>query len=95
MTDINNENESKDLIPTELIEKRIYIIRGQKVMLGHNLAELYGVDTKRLNEGVKRNIKRFPPEFMFQLSNQEFMHLKCNFSISSGKYLFNFNKNLI
>src|SRR6516225_4130634 len=50
----------------------IYIIRGQKVMLDSDLAKMYGVPTKRLNEAVKRNITRFPPDFMFQLTENEF-----------------------
>lgn len=56
----------KDLIPREVIEKRIFLIRGHKVMLSMDLARLYGVPTMRLNEQVKRNIKRFPNDFMFQ-----------------------------
>jgi len=65
----------KDLMPMERIERRIYLIRGQKVMLDRDLAELYGVPTKRLNEAVKRNIKRFPDEFMFQLTMEEAQEL--------------------
>ena len=59
------------IVPREVIEKRIFLIRGQKVMIDRDLAELYGVLTKRLNEQVKRNIKRFPIEFMFQLTKEE------------------------
>ena len=59
------------LIPIEIIENRIFIIRGQKVMIDRDLAELYGVKTYRLNEAVKRNIERFPDEFMFQLNDDE------------------------
>jgi hypothetical protein len=55
----------------EGLHKLIYEIRGQKVMLDRELAVLYGVEIKRLNESVKRNIKRFPPEFMFQLTDEE------------------------
>jgi hypothetical protein len=55
----------KTIIPSEVIEKRIFIIRAQKVMFDRHLAELYGVPTMRLNEAVKRNVKRFPPDFMF------------------------------
>ena len=54
-----------------IIENKIFTIRGQKVMIDRDLAELYGVETKRLNEAVKRNIKRFPDEFMFQLNDEE------------------------
>jgi phage regulator Rha-like protein len=58
-------------IPAELIERKIYLIRGHKVMLDRDLAELYGVSTGRLNEQVKRNRKRFPEDFMFQLTPDE------------------------
>lgn len=67
-----------NLIPEERIEKRIFLIRGQKVMLDRDLAELYEVPTKRLNEQVKRNTKRFPADFMFQLSNDETTELVTN-----------------
>lgn len=59
------------LLPNELIETRILLIRGQKVMIDSDLANLYGVTTKRLNEQVKRNKERFPLDFMFQLTNEE------------------------
>lgn len=59
------------LIPTERIERRILLIRGQKVMLDFHLAELYEVPTKALNQAVKRNIERFPEDFMFQLAEEE------------------------
>lgn len=58
-------------VPVGLIERRIYLIRGQKVMLDSDLAEIYGVPTFRLNEAVKRNRKRFPADFMLQLSRDE------------------------
>jgi len=61
------------------IEKLIYIIRGEKVMLDSDLAHLYGVETKYLNRQVKRNIQRFPKQFMFQLSKQELKNLRCQF----------------
>ena len=60
----------------------IYIVRGQKVMLDSDLAELYGVLTKNLNKAVKRNIDRFPPDFMFQLSEEEFEVLRFQFGTS-------------
>lgn len=63
--------ESTSIIPAERLDRRILVIRGQKVMLDSDLAELYGVTTKRLNEQVKRNADRFPPDFMFQLSEEE------------------------
>ena len=59
------------LIPSQVIEQRIFIIRGQKVMIDRDLAEIYGVETKHLNRQVKRNTERFPAEFMFQLSARE------------------------
>jgi ORF6N domain-containing protein len=58
-------------IPVELIERRIYLIRGQKVMLDSDLAELYQVTTGNLNLAVRRNVNRFPPDFMFQLTKEE------------------------
>jgi len=67
-----------NLIPIERIESKIYLIRGQKVMLDRDLAELYGLQTKRLNEAVKRNAARFPGEFMFQLSEREKSELVAN-----------------
>ena len=59
-----------DAVPAELIERQIYLIRGSKVMLDSDLADLYQVPTYRLNEAVKRNAKRFPPDFMFQLTQE-------------------------
>jgi hypothetical protein len=70
----------KDLIPQETIEKKIYLVRGHKVMLGKELASLYGVSLKRLNEQVKRNIKRFPDDFMFQLTKEEVLMFKIGTS---------------
>ncbi|MFA5875849.1 MAG: ORF6N domain-containing protein [Candidatus Margulisiibacteriota bacterium] len=72
-----------DLIPTERIENKIYLIRSQKVMIDRDLADLYGVETYNLNKAVKRNIKRFPLDFMFQLSEEEFKNLIFHFGISS------------
>lgn len=66
------------------IQSKIYEIRGQRVMLDRDLAELYQVTTSALNQAVKRNSKRFPPDFMFQLTNQEFANLKSQFVTSSG-----------
>jgi hypothetical protein len=77
-----NENT---IIPSEVIERRIIFIRGQKVMLDRHLAELYGVPTMRLNEAVKRNVKRFPPDFMFQLSVDENDSLMSQFATSKGR----------
>ena len=68
----------KGLSTQTIIENRIFTIRGQKVMIDRDLAELYGVETKRLNEAVKRNIKRFPEDFMFKLNNDELQELVAN-----------------
>ena len=73
-----------DLIPTERIEKAILFIRGQKVLLDHDLADLYGVETKMLVRALKRNLERFPEDFMFQLSKEEFDLLRCQFGTSSS-----------
>lgn len=72
------------LIPVEHIEKAILLIRGQKVMLDRDLAELYGVSTKRLNEQVKRNLARFPADFMFQLDQEEFENWRSQFATSNS-----------
>lgn len=69
-------------IPQELIEQKIFIIRGKKVMLDRDLASLYGVKTSQLTRQVRRNIGRFPDDFMFQLSKEEFNSLKCHFGTS-------------
>jgi len=58
------------LMPIEVIEHKIFVIRGQKVMIDRDLAELYGVETFNLNKAVKRNIGRFPQDFMFQLTDE-------------------------
>ena len=71
------------MIPDEVIISKIYLVRQQKVMLDSDLAEMYGVETKRLNEQVKRNSDRFPHDFMFQLSQVEFENLKSQFATSS------------
>jgi hypothetical protein len=71
------------LVPTERIESRILLIRGRKVLLDSDLAELYGVTTGRLNEQVKRNRRRFPADFMLQLSAAETRSLRSHFAISN------------
>ncbi len=68
------------------IEEMIYIIRGQKVMLDSDLAKLYEVETKALNRQVKRNLIRFPKDFMFQLTRAEFENLRCQNGTSSSDY---------
>ncbi len=73
----------KPIIVTANIESRILLIRGQKVMLDTDLAELYGIETKRLNEQVRRNIERFPEDFMFQLTADEIADLRSQNVTSS------------
>ena len=68
----------------QVIQSKIYEIRGFKIMLDRDLAGMYGVETRRLNEQVKRNLKRFPDDFMFQLSEQEFQDWKSQFAISNS-----------
>ena len=77
-------SKSKDLIPTERIEGMILQIRGQKVMLDRDLAFLYGVETKTLKRAVKRNITRFPDDFMFVLNTDEFEVLRCQIGTSKS-----------
>ena len=68
------------VILVEAIKRKILMIQGSKVMLDRDLAKLYGVTTKRLNEQVRRNIRRFPPDFMFQLTNEEDKSLRSQFA---------------
>jgi len=74
------------IIDENFIESKIYTIRNKQVMLDNDLAELYGVDTKRLNEQVKRNIERFPEDYMFELTTEEFENLKSQNATSSSKH---------
>jgi tetrahydromethanopterin S-methyltransferase subunit G len=74
---------SRDVIPIQRIAQTIFIVRGQRVMLGQDLALLYGVTVKALNQAVKRNTARFPDDFVFQLTAKEFMNLKSQFVTSS------------
>jgi phage regulator Rha-like protein len=84
-----------DLIPIERIESRIYLIRGQKVMLDRDLAELYGVETKKLNQAVKRNKVRFPDDFMFSLTRQEILRMsQIVTSSDEGKADLKYSKNV-
>ncbi|MHB8522607.1 MAG: ORF6N domain-containing protein [Limisphaerales bacterium] len=66
-------------------ESRILLIRERRVMLDHDLAALYGVETGALNRAVKRNLDRFPPDFMFQLTVEEAKNLRCQFGISKKR----------
>ena len=70
------------MIPDERVVNKIYLIRGQKVMLDNDLADLYDVETRRLKEAVRRNIDRFPEDFMFELTQTEFDSLRSQFATS-------------
>lgn len=72
------------IIPVERIENLILLLRGQKVIIDSDLAQIYGVTTRRLNEQVRRNMHRFPADFMFQLNAEEFKNLKSQFATSSS-----------
>ena len=71
-----------ETVPVEIITKKILIIRGRKVILDRDIAELYGVETRVINQAVRRNINRFPKDFMFQLSKKEFENWKSQIVIS-------------
>jgi len=75
--------KTKTLMPKEFIEQKIYVIRGMKVMLSYDIASLYDVEVKVLIQAVKRNINRFPSDFMFQLNKSEFTNLKSQIVTSS------------
>lgn len=76
----------KLLVPSQVIERRILLIRGHKFMLDSDLSELYGVPTKRLNEQVRRNLQRFPSDFMFQFTGNETEVLRSQFAtLKSGR----------
>ena len=69
----------KELMAVEIIERKIYMVRGHKVLLDSELAELYGVEVKQLKRQVRRNINRFPEDFMFQLQKEEYASLRSHF----------------
>ncbi len=71
------------LLPLETITSRILLLRGQKILLDADLAALYGVETRRLNEQVRRNLERFPEDFIFEVTDEEFVDLKSHFATSS------------
>ncbi len=79
--EINN-----DLIPNEVLLNKIFLIREQKVMLDRDLAKLYNVETKILNKAVKRNLSRFPDDFMFQLTKEEYENLRFQIGTSSANW---------
>jgi hypothetical protein len=80
------KSSKSSIILVERIEHSIFLIRDEKVILDADLAELYGVKTSRLNEQVRRNIERFPEDFMFKLSKEEFANLKSHFATSSSSW---------
>ncbi len=93
LMDGNMKNEKQNLlinlpVPSKMIERRIYFIREQKVMLDADLAELYEVLTKNLNLAVRRNKDRFPQDFMFQLNEDEFENLRLQIATSSLRFQF-------
>ena len=80
--------ETKELITTDDIRSKVYIIRGQQVLLDKDLAEIYGYEVKKLNQQVKRNIERFPEDFMFRLSNSEIDSVRSQIVTSRKKDFF-------
>ena len=76
---------AKIAVPVERIEDRILLVRGHKVLLDADLAALYGVETRALNQAVKRNAERFPPDFMFRLSDKELENWRSQFVMSNPK----------
>ncbi len=76
-------NNDKTIVPDEVVMNKIYLIRDEKVMLDRDLAELYAVETKQLKRAVRRNEKRFPEDFMFELTREEFDHLRSQIDTSS------------
>lgn len=78
----DREDHHSSVVPADRIEGKILLIRGEKVILDSDLADLYGVETKRLNEQIRRNRKRFPPDFVFHLTSKEVTILKSHFATS-------------
>jgi hypothetical protein len=76
---------NKELMPAERIEKRIFLLRGHKVILNRDLAALYGVRTSILKRAVSRNIERFPDDFIFSLDRDEFATLRCQIGTSKNE----------
>lgn len=77
--------EKVQAVLSETIAQRIHLVRGNKVMLDADLAELYGVETRVLVQAVKRNLRRFPPDFMFQLADEEWLALRSQIVTSKGR----------
>jgi hypothetical protein len=84
---MHNFSENKSLVPEERIAGKILLIRGEKIMLDFQLAELYGIETRALKQNVKRNIERFPSDFMFELTEAEINNLVSQNVIPSKSYL--------
>jgi hypothetical protein len=91
MSEIKKE---KKILPDEIIISKIYFIRDRKVMIDRDLAELYSVETGVLNQAVKRNIKRFPKDFMFQMSLDDLQEWKSQIVISRKEKVANGNNHL-
>jgi len=85
----------RSLIPAEVVERRILLLRGQRVMLDRHLAELYGVATRALNQAVKRNRSRFPDDFMFSLTREEIMRISQSVTSSDRESSLKFSKNVM
>ncbi len=83
--------KANDIMPLDTIAEKIYVVRGQRVMLDRDLADLYGVETGQLKRAVRRNIERFPIDFMFELTKEEYDTLRCQIGIlqtgEHSKYL--------
>ncbi|MBN1116928.1 MAG: ORF6N domain-containing protein [Bacteroidales bacterium] len=82
---MNETKNSQISVPDEVIMTKIYMVRGQKVMLDRDLAELYDVETKRLKEAIRRNIKRFPEDFMFEMTKEELQIWRTQFATSNSE----------
>jgi len=78
-----SEQKNTMIVPDEVVMNKIYLVRDQKVMIDRDLAELYGVETRVLNQAVKRNLKRFPEDFMFQMTDKELEDWKSQIVISN------------
>lgn len=81
---MTEEKNNNIMLPDEVVMTKIFIVRGQKVMIDRDLAELYGVETKRLKEAVRRNITRFPEDFMFEMTKEEFLNWRTQFATSNS-----------
>ncbi|MBI9069748.1 MAG: ORF6N domain-containing protein [Salinivirgaceae bacterium] len=81
---MTEEKNSIIMLPDEVVMTKIFIVRGQKVMIDRDLAELYGVETRVLKQTVRRNIERFPEDFMFEMSKEEFVNWRSQFVTSNS-----------